>query len=96
MLGCVTGAVVVYFVEGRVVHFDEKGKWWVQLIKIVGGILVVLAIKEGMRFPLEWIFGGHMIARAVRYFLIVLVAGIFWPMTFKLWNTFAEKRQKNG
>lgn len=96
MLGCVTGAVVVYFVEGRVVHFDEKGKWWVQLIKIVGGILVVLAVKEGMRFPLEWIFGGHMIARAVRYFLIVLVAGIFWPMTFKLWNTFAEKRQKNG
>lgn len=96
MLGCVTGAVVVYFVEARFVCFDEKALWWVQLIKIVGGILAVLAVKEGMRFPLEWIFGGHMAARAVRYFLIVLVAGIFWPMTFKFWNTLAEKRKKNG
>ena len=96
MLGCVAGAVVVYFAEPRFVRFEEKAVWWVQLIKIVGGIIAVLAVKEGMRFPLEWIFGGHMTARAVRYLLIVLVAGIFWPMTFHFWNTLAEKRKKNG
>lgn len=96
MLGCVTGAVVVYFMEARFVRFEEKAVWWVQLIKIVGGILAVLAVKEGLRFPLQWIFGGHMGERAVRYFLIVLVAGIFWPMTFGFWKTLAEKRKKNG
>ena len=96
MLGCVFGAVAVYFVEARYIKFCEKAVWWVQLIKIVGGIAVVLAVKEGLRFPLEWIFSGHMAARAVRYFMIVLVAGILWPMTFKFWTGLAEKRNKNG
>ena len=93
MLGCVTGALVVYIVEGKYVNFCEKGVWWVQLIKIVGGIAAVLAVKEGLRIPLEWICGGHMIARALRYFLIVLVAGILWPKTFKFWNKLSEKRK---
>ena len=93
MLGCVFGAAVVYFAEKRFVRFNEKTVWWVQLIKIVGGITLVLAVKEGLRVPLEWIFGGHMVARAVRYFMIVLVAGILWPMTFKFWNTIVEKRK---
>ena len=96
MIGCVFGAAVVYYVEARFVQFTEKAVWWVQLIKIVGGIALVLAAKEGLRLPLEWIFGGHMMARGVRYFIIVLVAGILWPMTFQFWNTLAEKRKKNG
>lgn len=96
MLGCMTGALVVYLVEDRYVRFCEKGVWWVQLIKIVGGIAVVLAVKEGLRGPLEAIFAGHMAARAVRYLLIVLVAGIIWPMTFRFWNKLTQKGKKNG
>ena len=46
-------------------------------------LLLVLAVKEGLRAPLEALFAGHMAARAVRYFLIVTVAGIAWPLTFK-------------
>ena len=93
MLGCVPGALVVYILEEKYVKFDEKGIWWVQLIKIVGGICADLAVKEGLRIPIDFICGGHMAARAVRYFLIVIVAGILWPMTFKFWNGIAEKRK---
>lgn len=96
MLGCMVGALCVYIVEERFVRFNEKGAWWVQLIKIAGGIGVVLAVKEGLRTPLELLCGGHMAARAIRYYLIVLVAGVVWPMTFKIWNNLAEKRKKNG
>lgn len=96
MLGCISGALVVYLVELKFVRFEEKGCWWVQIIKIIGGIGVVLAAKEGLRAPLEAIFAGHMAARAVRYFLIVLVAGILWPMTFRFWNKLAERGTKNG
>lgn len=96
MLGCVTGALVVYITEEKFVRFCEGGTWWVQLIKIIGGIGIVLAVKEGLRGPLEAVFAGHMAARAVRYFLIVLVAGILWPMTFQFWRGLAEKRKKNG
>ncbi len=96
MLGCMVGALTVYLAEARFVRFDEKGIWWVQLIKIIGGIGVVLAVKEGLRAPLELLCGGHMVARAIRYYLIVLVAGIVWPMSFRFWNKLAEMRKKNG
>lgn len=96
MLGCMTGALVVYLAEQRFVRFEVKGIWWVQLIKILGGLVVVLAVKEGLRVPLEMLFAGHMAARAVRYCLIVLVAGLLWPISFQYWNALAEKRKNNG
>ena len=37
---------------------------------------------EGLKLPLETLFGGHLIARAIRYLVLVLFAGILWPMTF--------------
>ena len=52
-------------------------------MKVVLGLGLVLLVKEGLRSPLESIFAGHLAARAVRYFLIVLVAGILWPLTFR-------------
>ena len=63
-----------------------------QLLKIVLGLGVVLAVKEGLRSPLESIFAGHMAARAVRYFLIVIVAGLLWPLSFKYLNKLDKKR----
>jgi hypothetical protein len=50
------------------------------------GLLAVLAVKEGLRAPLELIFNDQLIARAVRYFLIVITAGIVWPMTFRFFE----------
>ena len=34
---------------------------------------------------------GHMAARAIRYFLIVLVAGVAWPATFCFWGKLGKK-----
>ena len=52
-----------------------------QIIKIVVGLGLVLAVKEGLRAPLELILPVYP-ARAVRYFLIVVMAGSVWPMSF--------------
>jgi hypothetical protein len=49
-------------------------------------------VKEGLRAPLDALFGGHLAARAVRYFLIVLVAGFFWPMTFRRFGKLGAKK----
>ena len=83
MLGCLAGIALVYPLEKKHVNFSEAGSWYVQLLKILGGLVLVLAVKEGLRIPLEAIFRGHMAARAVRYCAIVLVAGVLWPMTFR-------------
>ena len=83
MIGCLVGVAVVFEVEKRYICFETKAVWWAQLLKIALGLGVVLLVKEGLRSPLEALFSGHMAARAVRYFLIVLVAGLAWPATFR-------------
>ncbi len=83
MIGCLLGVAVVYEVEKRYIRFDTKAVWWAQLLKIALGLGLVLLVKSGLKAPLEDLFGGHMISRAVRYFLIVLVAGLAWPATFR-------------
>lgn len=82
-LGCFTGVLVVYLVDEKKLNFRTDAVWWAQILKAVLGLVVVLAVKEGLRAPLEWAFGGHLVARAARYFLIVIAAGIVWPLTFR-------------
>ena len=86
LLGATVGLAVVYPLEKKYINFKESAVWWVQILKVVLGIGLVLAVKEGLRAPLEWIFNGHLAARAVRYFLIVIVAGLLWPMIFRFFN----------
>ncbi len=86
LIGATVGLAIVYPLEKKYVNFTESASWWVQIIKVALGLGIVLAIKEGLRAPLELVFSGHLAARAVRYFLIVIVAGLLWPMTFRLFN----------
>lgn len=89
-LGCFTGVIIVFLVDEDKLHFETKAIWWAQILKAVLGLAVVLAVKEGMRPVLE-AFLPVMPARAVRYCMIVLVAGILWPMTFKWFSKLGRK-----
>ena len=82
LIGCSAGLLIVYVVDRRYLHFETKDCWWVQALKVLGGFVLVLAVKEGLRAPLEALCNGHMIARAIRYCILVLCAGILWPMAF--------------
>lgn len=83
LLGCAAGLIGVYFMDSKWTHFDTKAVWWAQILKVLGGLAVVLLVKEVLRFPIDAVFGGHLVGRAVRYFLMVVCGGIFWPMTFR-------------
>lgn len=83
LLGCTAGLVVVYFIDSKYINFDTKAKWYAQILKLVIGLAGVLAIKSGLSAPLTDLFGNEYVARAVRYFLIVVFAGAVWPLTFK-------------
>ena len=91
LLGSLVGLIIVYLVDQKYLHFDTKAVWWAQVLKVAFGLLVVLAVKSGMKTPLEVLCGGHMIARGLRYFLIVIVAGIVWPLTFKWFSKLGRK-----
>jgi len=93
MIGSVGGLLVVYPLEKKYVNFETKAKWWVQILKVLLGFALVLVVKEGLRVPMETLFAGHMAARAVRYFLIVIVAGLVWPMSFRWLSQSGEKNE---
>jgi undecaprenyl-diphosphatase len=93
LVGCMAGVGVVYAVEKRYVNFTTAAVWWAQVLKVVLGLALVLLVKEGLRSPLEAIFGNPYPARAVRYFLIVVVAGVFWPVTFRWFYTLGKNRE---
>ena len=92
MMGCLVGVAVVYAADRKWLNFPVEAKWWAQLLKILGGLLLVLAVKELTRSPLEALFGGQLVARAVRYCLVVLTAGLLWPMTFRWFAGLGEKK----
>ena len=95
MLGSLIGVAIVYVVDVKHLDFTTYAKWWAQILKVVLGMILVIGVKEGLRTPLEMLFQDPMIARGVRYFLIVIVAGIVWPMTFGWFSRLGRKVTKH-
>ena len=86
LTGCIFGLILVYTVDTKWIKFDTRAVWWVQIIKAVGGLALVIGAKELLRYPLNAILPADTFARMLRYFLIVVVGGILWPMTFKYFS----------
>ena len=86
LLGCTVGMIFVYILDRKYIRFETDAPWYSQLLKLVIGLVGVLAIKAGLSSPLVWLFGNEYAARAVRYFLIVMFAGALWPMSFKFFS----------
>ncbi len=94
LMGCSLGFILVYTVDLKWLKFDTQAVWWVQIIKVVGGLAVVLAVKELTKIPLKLIMPNEIdtYGRMIRYFLVAAVGGTLWPMTFKLWNKLPKKK----
>ncbi len=82
LIGCLVALVVVYPLDKFVIHFDTSAKWYSQIIKLSIGVGIDLLIRGALKQPLNLLFGNEYIARAVRYFLIVVFSGAVWPLTF--------------
>ena len=107
MLGCLFGLLVVYPLDRYVIKFKTEAKWYAQIIKLVLGLGVILAIKAGLSEPHNLLVGlftddPDSIARVLRYFIMVVFAGAVWPMTFKFFSkmriSFLDNlfKKKNG
>ena len=90
LLGALLGFLVVYIVDEKWLNFSTKAVWWAQVLKVLIGLVLVLAVKSGFKAPLNAVF-GESIGRAVRYFLLVIVAGIVWPLSFKWFAKLGNK-----
>ncbi len=94
MVGASAGFALVLWLEQRYIRFSEKAVWWVQILKVALGLTVVIAVRLLLKAPLHAIFGGHFTADAVRYFLMVVVGGLLWPMTFPLFAKLSKNTKQ--
>lgn len=90
LLGALLGLLVVYIVDNKWLDFQVKAVWWAQILKVALGLAAVLVVKSGLKTPLNAMFGEYP-GRAVRYFLIVIVAGILWPLSFRWFAKLGKK-----
>ena len=82
MLGMALAVLIAEPIERRYIRFDTSAPPAAQVLKCALGFLLVMAVRAGLKPPLNALFHGHMAANAVRYFLMVMAAMLLWPLTF--------------
>ena len=91
VLGAYSALSIGYFLEKKYVRLDVKCNWWMQIVKAVVGLLLVLAVKEGFKLflpkdiPLLYSF--------LRYFLVGITASLGACALFKLCHLEPNKTQ---
>ncbi len=76
---------LLWAVDTKKTDFSTEAPWWGQLIKLVGGVGLVLLVRSVLKAPLNSLCGVNL-GSGIRYFLIVVVAGVLWPMTFRFYQ----------
>lgn len=92
MLGAISGCAAIAFVDEHFIGFETKAVWWVQILKVVFGLALVVAVKSLLKAPLYALLGqGSGIADAIRYCAMVLAAGALWPVSFAYFARLGKK-----
>ena len=94
LAGAIAGLLVCYVLDQRYIQFETAAPIWMQTLKVLLGLSLLLLIKQGLKAPLSDLFGGHPVADTVRYFLVVLVAAAAWPAIFTWFSHWLDERKQ--
>ncbi len=83
LFGCILGMLFVYFIDSKYINFDTKATFIGQVLKLFLGLIIVVALKEGLKPLLKIVMGETLFTNTIRYFILVVFAGAVWPLTFK-------------
>ncbi len=90
LLGALLGMLAVYIIDEKWLNFTTKAVWWAQVLKVILGLALVLVVKSGTKELLNMLLGEYF-GRAVRYCLVVITAGILWPLSFRWFSRLGGK-----
>lgn len=82
LFGALLGFLIAYPIERRHIRFSVKARWWQQIIKVLFGLLGLLAVKEGLKALFAALGFTWLGTNAIRYCAVVLFAALVWPLTF--------------
>ena len=88
LMGALLGMAIGYGIDLKWIRFKTEATPVGQILKCVLGLVIVLAIKEGLK-P---VLGSGSLSSAVRYGLITLFAAGIWPMTFPFFAKLGRKK----
>lgn len=94
MLFCSIGLLTVFHLDRTKLHWPTSAPLWAQAVKLTAGLVLVLTLKAVLKAPLLALFGGNPIAHGIRYGIVILFAGILWPMTFRWFASRKTIRRK--
>lgn len=92
LLGVAAGLLPVYALDAARLRFDPRAPLIGQVAKCALGLGLVVAVRALTKEPLLLLTGGHASAHAIRYFLMVLMGGVLWPLTFRFWARLGARR----
>ncbi len=92
MLGCILGLFISFEIDHGLIRFETKAVWWVQILKLVLGLIPILLIKSLLKEPLHLLVGNPYVADGLRYFFIAIFAGCIWPLTFRFGQKIGSKK----
>ncbi len=93
LLGATAGMLLGWWLDVKYIHFKTEGAWYVQAVKLVGGLALLLGIRAALKAPLAALLGAGM-GGAVRYAVVVLFAAAVWPLAFASLRRAMEKQKK--
>ena len=82
LLGAIAGLLTVFLVDRKTL----------QILKFVLGLVLVAGVKAALK-PLFYAVLPSGLADCLRYYLVVLLAGIVWPRTFSFWAKLGAKKE---
>jgi len=85
LMGVAAALLLSAILDTRYLHFETTAKWYAQILKLMLGAVVALALKALLKIPLS-VVRYENISDALRYFIIVLFAGTVWPLTFSFFS----------
>lgn len=95
LFGALVGLIVAYTVDEHKIHFSEQAPLLGQICKVVLGLVLIVGIKSGLK-ALFGLFSDGAFWDAARYFVIVVFAGVVWPLSFPLWQKVGRKAKQES
>lgn len=98
LLGALLGMLAAYPVERKYVRFETQAVWWAQILKVTLGLLLLLAVRSGLKALLLCFLTEqsiwYLVLGAVRYGLMVFIAAAVYPRSFRYFAGLGKGRDR--
>lgn len=83
VFGMMGGLTVIAFLDEKTEPLSYDVPWWKKLIRIVIGVAIALALKEGLKVLKMGGVHIELLVDTLRYFAVVFAVGCLCPLFFK-------------